>query len=223
MSVIPFSSNAQFRIFKNIDEVEIFAGPSFLTIRGSEDVSDGREPFVRLNAGVSLKHNFTNRTSLTGGIFYGKKGGRQIIETIYYDTISQSEKSGEVEYIVELEYLTIPITVRYNFLKKRILFVEVGPYLGILLKETTTVTRFYSGQRNSFEDTESYNKNDFGVTVGIGLSLPINTRISLSAKVNTDIGLIDVSKLDPNMSTHDIIKTNSTSLLLGLNFKLKPL
>jgi hypothetical protein len=111
--------------------------------------------------------------------------------------------------------------LRHNFLKTEILFIEAGPYLGILLKEITTVTRLYSGQKNSSEGTENYKKNDFGVSIGIGLIMPINNRVSISGKINSNIGLCDVSNLDPKMFTGDVIKTNSTSLLVGLIYKLK--
>lgn len=213
---------AQFKAFKKIDEIEVSVGPSFLSIRGSQEVSQGREPLVKLNGGISLEHNLNDKISFIGGIFYGKKGGRQVLKVIYYDTVSQLEERGEIEYVVEFKYLSIPIVVRYNFLKKKILFIEAGPYLGILLRETTTITRLYSGDKNSFDGTENYG-NDFGISIGVGLNLPIYNKISLSAKINSNIGLNDVSKLDAKMFSGDVIKTNSTSFLIGINFKLNSL
>jgi hypothetical protein len=203
-----------------IDEVEIFGGVSSLSIRGSDEVGEGRQSMFRLNGGINFKYNFNDQIGLLSGLDYSLKGGRQIIDVIYYDEMSNTEKTGQNEYINEYRYLILPLFIRYKFLKKRLLFVEVGGYYGFLRRANTTLTLLYSGYTHTSNDTESYERSDFGILGGLGLNLPIRNKLSVLLKITTNMGLADISNLDPQMFTHDVIKTNSSSFLAGINLKL---
>jgi hypothetical protein len=218
--LITFKAEAQIGGFlKSIDEVEIIGGLSSVSIRGSDEVGEGRQSMLRPYIGVNLKFTFSDQISLLSGLDYNIKGGRQIIDVTYYDEPSNTEKKGQVEYINEFRYLAIPINIRYNFLKKRILFIECGGYYGILFRESTTRVELFSGYKQTSVRTEMY-KNDFGIQGGIGLNLPVRNRLSALFKMTYCMGLADISNFYPPMFTHHVIKTNSTSFLAGINLKL---
>ena len=99
-----------------------------------------------------------------------------------------------------------------------------GPYAGILLAATMKGTAEYEHQNDPdqsyTEDVDegvedSFNNFDYGVTMGVGLRIPLNQRLAATGDVRYNHGF---SKLDSDDT--DKMYNSSIGISLGLAFNL---
>ena len=69
------------------------------------------------------------------------------------------------------EDLTIPFLLRTTVSKKLPIFINAGPFIGFLLKETTH-SEMMTDEKFSSTNTSAYKNFDIRITVGLGLLKP---------------------------------------------------
>ena len=167
---------------------------------GNADVSIG------LNVGVSADYFFSNRWSLKTKLIYDQKGwDNGFMEN------SSLDPTLEGPYVTDfnLNYLTIPVTGSWHFGSKRNWNLHFGPYAGLLLNanETTKETNV----------TNTFNTFDFGLSLGIGVKIPLSQNLKLSIAYDEQAGLLDIFNENPGAS----ITNSRSSFNVGVNFMLK--
>lgn len=124
---------------------------------------------------------------------------------------------GELTAHSSIDYLTFPVLVRATFGNKIQYFINAGPYFGYLLKD-----RLVSKGDNIPTATDDYTafdkRFDTGISTGVGLFVPLNTKFAVSFEIRNNLGLYNISAFP--VTNNGTIKTNSTNFLFSFTYKL---
>jgi len=192
--------------------IGIEGGLGIRTLHGN-DVIDDQDRALGFEAGLSFQYNINDKLSIKSNLFYSRKGNS-------FDVVIKNDMNdiGENEAIYSNhDYLTVPILVRYSFGNQIKFFINAGPYFGYFLKhrfETSSGVEINENQNTS----DHFKSTDFGVSSGLGVSIPLQESLILSLEIRNNFGLYNTSDL-PIMNDGSI-KTNSTNALIGLGLKL---
>jgi hypothetical protein len=112
--------------------------------------------------------------------------------------------------IYKLNYLSIPLLLKVGIpLEKITIYANVGPYLGYLLSEESTIT-IGSGSPYTENQISKFLRVDLGVVYGLGISINIRKKYSLFVEARYNWGL-----------TYALMNKNrSIGLLFGLSYKI---
>jgi hypothetical protein len=202
---------------KRKTEFQIFAGPSVSFLRGNLEVDNTeqneRDPKYGYSLGFAFSTELKGRVSITYGLMFEKKGSISNATVTYFDELDQTFKQGLVEYDYEYDYFTFPIQLFYQIGSTEKLYAGFGPYLSYLKKQTKARNPSFSPARELTDETELNTKFNFGIITTVFFKIPLSTRNSLSLHLTNTLGLINIR---PNLYTGQVMKTNCTSLLIGL-------
>lgn len=183
-------------------------GPSAIFLWGNEILSKQNNMTIGGSAGLFFQRNYKNALSLRTGIAYERKGS--VAHKQGFDYLGNP--TGEVKTRVNYNYLTIPILARATFGKNGQFFVNAGPYLGYLLRQS------FVTKGNTSNNTLNNKELDFGFTTGLGFSVPYKTKYAFSFEVRNNLGLFNVSAIP--VVNDGAIRTNSTNFLFGFTYKI---
>ena len=158
------------------------------------------------NLSASADYFFSSRWSLKSKLIYDKKGwDNGFVENPSFDPSLQSSYKTNFN----LNYLTILVLASWHFGKKRNWQLHFGPYTGFLLNanETTFGTKL----------TQAFTTVDFGLSLGVGVKIPISDKLKLSLEYDEQTGFTEIFK-ENSAST---ITNSRTSFNIGVNFMLK--
>ena len=113
--------------------------------------------------------------------------------------------------------MTAPLLFRAVVGQKIKYFINVGPYIGFLIKKESVWTGD-SIARTSYDETALNKKSDYGISSGLGVLVPIRNRFGVSIELRNNLGLTNVSAVP--VFADGSIKTNSTNLLISFVYKL---
>lgn len=154
-----------------------------------------------INFGGSLDYYFSDSWSIKGKLIYDQKG--------WNNDYIQDNNGNVYSTDVNLNYITIPVMANWHFGKKRNWYLNFGPYFGFLLNAQET--------QFGTDLTDYFNTSDFGLSLGIGVKIPVSNKLKLFFEFDGQGGLSDIS-----INTQNGAITNSrSSLNVGLNFLLK--
>jgi len=161
------------------------------------------------NAGIFGDYFFSDRWSIKGKLSYDQKGwGNGYFTTTFNDQNYQQDFNFDhVDY--HLDYLTIPIMANWHFGRKRNWYLNFGPYAGFLLSADQTATQYP-------ELKEYFNKIDAGLAFGIGVKIPISSKVKILFELDAQAGVTDIGK--GNQSA--VIRNSRSSYNTGLVFDL---
>jgi hypothetical protein len=193
--------------------VGVEGGGGLSTLRGNQ-VLNNLDPLLGYTGGLWIRYDFKRFFTLKTGVYYDLKGTTGDIGIV--DTAGN--KLGTFKVKQSFNYISVPLLARLNFGKKVSWFINAGPYMCILLRQTVTsesaLIFFPSGESDG---TNDFNRTDFGVSMGIGLSFTID-KIILSMEARDNLGLINISKLP--LYGSGSIKTNAANMVFGIGYKL---
>jgi hypothetical protein len=214
------SSSAQYSQFN----VGIEGGPSITSLRttGTIDSLDFTSIYSILKSnfgfltGVYGQYNFNKSYALKLAVNYQLKGS-----DIEGDLNIGGGTIATFNGKFKMDYITIPLLFKGTYGSNIKFFFDAGPYLGILL--SNKVTYGFNGTfpgspiPDTTEDiTDSTKSTDIGITMGIGMQVPVSKTMSLTFELRDDLGLINTSDY---LSNTDLdLKTNAASLVVGLSF-----
>ncbi|QHL87649.1 outer membrane beta-barrel protein [Nibribacter ruber] len=163
---------------------------------------------IRWSAGLSSKYQL-NWFFLKTEPLYENKGYKA--EAVVYKAQTRQEFKDSRHF----HYLTLPVLVGVRLFRTGF-YLNAGPYMGKLLSQITfesvTGSEDTSARR---EETNSWEKFDYGISGGVGYSKEIHPLWNVSAEIRHNRGLYDIY-------TGGNYNPNSTSLLLGVHYKLTP-
>jgi len=193
--------------------IGIEGGPSAVLLWGNDILNDNIAPRQSFAAGVSFQYNFNRIFALRTNVAFERKGNS---ETNNFRD-NQGNFLGNIQTQNNLDYLTIPLLARASFGTKVKFFVNAGPFVGFLLKQTYVREAFEQYPETTYDATDTFNNIDYGVTFGLGFTINLTKSFLLSLEGRNNIGLSDISALpvyrDGNMFT------NSSNLLFGFAYQ----
>lgn len=212
----------------NTIELGVEGGGSLISLRGNGFIVDKNATDVSFATGFSLLYHFNDHFSLKTNLLYERKGNR--INYFYQELPFPKNDiyiKEELETQFSLDYLTLPVLVRYSLGKQKHFFVNAGGYVGYLLEakgRSTEVPKVW--QRSESEITDKFSRLDFGLVAGIGGQINLKNNIILSIELRNSLGLQNIGKEDNEnyqgglIIKKDGLSTNSTSMLIGLSYRL---
>ena len=185
-------------------------GLSFL--RGSKALEhlDAR---LSCTGGLSAQYDFRKFFSLKTGAYYDLKGAGTDIEM----TDAVGNKLGSTRIQQNFHYLSVPLLARLHFGREIGWFVNAGPYMGLLLKQTVSFGSAINNPGSRLDGTDNFKRTEFGIAMGIGMSFTLD-RMIFSVEARNNLGLTNTSKLP--VYGGGSIKTNAANLVFGIGYKL---
>lgn len=194
-------------------DIGVEGGPSLIFLRGNDFIDNNHKPTIGFSGGLFFQFNFKKVVSLRTNIAFERKGS--ILTSQTSDMFGNP--LGEITTNTNFDYLALPILVRATFGKKVQYFVNAGPYFGYLIKQTF-VSKGDNIPTSTSDNTSLDKRFDTGISIGLGLSVPIKSKFAFSFELRNNLGLYNVSAgWGGNNGT---VKTNSTNFLLGFTYKL---
>lgn len=187
------------------------------SLRGNDFLALYHEPAIAYSGGLTFQYNFSKLIALRTGIAFERKSS-VVPKGSYFDpTVIGTSYSERFNF----DYLTLPVLLRATFGRKVRFFTNAGPFLAYLLKQNSVIDDpdIIASNRET-DNTKYYNRYDFGISFGAGAQFPLRERFALSLEIRNNLGLVDISEVP--VVKNGTIKTNSTQLLLGIVYKLKP-
>jgi hypothetical protein len=194
-------------------DIGVEGSPSLIFLRGNDFIDNNHKPTIGFSGGLFFQFNFKKVVSLRTNIAFERKGSVLTSQT----TDMYGNPLGEITTNTNFDYLTLPILVRATFGKKVQYFVNAGPYFGYLIKQTF-VSKGDNIPTTTSDNTSLDKRFDTGISIGLGLSVPIKSKFAFSFELRNNLGLYNVSAVP--VGNNGTVKTNSTNFLLGFTCKL---
>ena len=206
------STNILFGQYSKIN-LGVEGGPSAVLLWGNDALNESFSLRQSFSAGVSFQYNFNRIFALRTNVAFERKGN----STTVLARDEQGNFLGEFSLLNNLDYLTIPLLARASFGNKVKFFVNGGPFIGFLLKQTYVHEAFNEFPEAKYDGTDTYNSKDFGATFGLGFTINLTKSILLSLEGRNNLGLYNISKL--SVIGDGKVLTNSAQLLFGVSYQ----
>lgn len=199
----------------------IQAGLNYSTFRGykiPEEIKPlySESPAFSFLGGINLELQIIEKWSLKLDLNYERKSQKGD-NTIQVTDINGFRKTYNYTSKKNYDYLIFPIMAKYYFSDKNSFYINGGPFIGFLLKSTlTNDLKLDETNNNSLETTNSNNKVDFGLSIGLGKTVEMNKRNSIFIEIRENLGLTNSSK--DKVWGNGEAKTNSLNLIIGYQF-----
>jgi len=160
-------------------------------------------PTIAYSTGLFFQYNFSKHISFRTNFAFERKG----YFYHYQECGSSACRTGIARPY--FDYIIIPLLVRINFGQKINFFVNGGPYLGFLSKAKNF-------------DRKTY---DTGISLGLGIAIPINKRLLISLEARNNRGLLNVkngywySMVNLVEYPDSKVFIRSTNILIGFAYK----
>ena len=190
-------------------EIKFSIGPSVAIIYPI--IKNHYYPIAGYSAGAAFQYNFTKNMGVNIGIDFEEKGAH------YTDNRFPPGLGTTRVFNLKYDYISIPINYIAFFGKKVQFFMEGGGYIAFLFANNITK---YDNSTNTVIKTSviKYSQTiDAGITMGLGLSIPIKKRLAITIAAKNKLGLVNTSK--ENILYDRPTKMNATSFLVGMNYK----
>lgn len=186
-------------------------GGTYSNIRGNE-IAETNKYDANFLIGASIEIPLNERFSLLGNLNYERKTFKNTINVISDDPFDPVIITRNVDVKGRLEYLTIPVNLKYYIDKNKRFYVNGGVFAGIFLNSNTKA----EGENSNNDENDLFKTVDFGVNLGIGTNFKINEKNSLNLEVRHNYGLTNISKA--RVYNDDTVKTNSFNLIANWQF-----
>jgi len=179
-------------------EFGVNTGVNFTNISDSDNTAGTNTTF---NFGGSADYYFSDRWSIKAKLIYDRKG--------WDDDAIMDSYGNYVRTDINANFITIPVMANWHFGSKRNWYLNFGPYTGVLLNAKET--------RFDRDLTKFLNSSDFGLSLGIGVKIPVSDKLKVFFEYEEQYGFSDVLNIPNVSSTHNV----RSALNIGLNFKMK--
>lgn len=205
-------------------EFGIHAGPGISTFYNQHPLQSPRNPqkspYGGALVGFSYLYHFTPIVGLQMEANWERKGD------LWYDVASWSENGAFTHsYAYEnINYLTLPVTLKLNFGKTVKFFTNTGLYGGVLINayrvssDNTRVpgSELSVSQVRTVTDVSSdLRQLDGGVVMGLGISFPLGRFAAFSFEARDNLGLVNLNKGSGLYGNH--FYNNNANFIFGLH------
>ena len=181
-----------------------------MSTRGNEKVEQYLKPDLRFPFGLIFEYKLKNNFYLATNLNYELKGvhGRRLEIT---DELGNNLGMGTIQ--TRIGYITIPLLAGRDFGSKTIFKAQLGRFIGIRTS-ARSIARLDNGTKSEWNNIVYYESLDFSVSIGAGVSIPLNARLRAGFQVCNNLGLANISRLQ--VAGNGSIKTNSVNGMLNL-------
>ncbi len=124
---------------------------------------------------------------------------------------------GQTKFFENFDYGYMPLLLRFRFLDKLKVFLNAGPYVSYLIKQTEIIEAFSTLSRTEDNNTENFHRFDFGLCFGAGTRIPIESGLNITLELRENYGLFNVWK-GWNYNG-DKIFLKSIGIMVGLEYQ----
>lgn len=190
----------------------INAGLTYSSIRGNE-IADQHEYDFNFLLGGSVELPLNEAFSVVGNVNYERKTSSFTYRTTnFFEDFDPIASSELVKAKWRLEYLTIPLNIKYYVGSQKRFFVNAGPYMGLFLRSQYKI----DGQSSSISTNGQFKFYDLGANLGIGTKFNVTQKHSMNVELRHNYGLTNIS--DVTVIGGNSIKTNSFNLIANWQF-----
>jgi hypothetical protein len=183
-------------------DLGIDVGPSIISLRGNDIIKVFHKPTIGFSSGLSFQYNFKKIFSIRTNIAFERKGSVLTMPL----TDLNGNSTGNVTIHTNFDYLTLPILFRATIGKKVHYYINAGPFLGYLIKQTF-VSRGDSTPNTTSDNTFLSKRYDVGLSTGLGVLVPIKQKFAIAFEARNNLGLNNLSTVQ--VVNNGSIKTNS--------------
>jgi hypothetical protein len=213
----PDSNANQLRTINS--NMEVFIGPSSVSIHGNEGFANYGVPKVGYAGGIGFIHNFGRKVALNARVLWERKGFRQREVITYVPDPGGAPVTGTLTNNISNDYLTVSILPRFAFGKYGRFNIGAGGYFASLRKSKTTDHYFYPIPYTVTTNSKNeYDQYDGGLSFNLGYTFPFQRSMSFTIQFLNNYGLRQISRFYNLSPGHEPIKNNSYSVLVGVNF-----
>lgn len=191
----------------------IEASPSMIFLRGNDFIKQHHLPTLGFSGSLWGQYHISQHFYIKTGFGFERKGS--------FTNEEVKDMNGQpldnVTANINFNYLNIPLLFGATIGNKRRFYVNGGPFLGYLLKQTF-VYRGETIPKTIQDNTHLDKKLDLGASLGLGFILPFKEKFAYSFEIRNNLGLRNVSKVP--VFNNGTTKTNSTNLLMGFVYKI---
>jgi hypothetical protein len=196
----------------------IEGGPGVSFLYGSGSVYNNFTPSLAGVAGIFGEYGFAGRFSAKAALHYERISSR--IE----NKSSQLDTGGMQQF--NLDYVSLPLLVKWTFGRRIQFFINAGPNISYLLKQSTWYNPESGGKVLVANETQYYQSVHVAATAGIGAFLPFAKRFLLSMEIRDNFGLLnirsgvsDFERKSYSPEPAAVGYTNSTLLMIGIAYR----
>ncbi len=176
------------------------------------------KPKFAYSFGVSFQYNFNEFFGLVINPNYLRKGGQ--LDGEFRDGLGNS--LGTHSVVKNFNYFSTPFLARFTFGKNVRFFANAGGYFGYLINQISVYPDIYGSNfpevNNEIDNTENWDRFDFGLSTGVGIIIPLGESFSLSVELRDNFGLKDISKNGGLINTTDTWSNNIAYLQVGFAY-----
>ena len=167
------------------------------------------------NTGINVNYQINTNISIKTGLSYERKG----ILSSYLHLDETGIPEEKILQHTNFDYMILPLLGSFSFGNNVRYYMDLGAYFGYLLSNKTITDEPYLDYSESTVDIlHSSNRADYGLSVGSGIIVPVNSKLLFNVGVKGDFGLINTGKGE--VIDNGKVKTNSIAFKLGLMYKI---
>jgi hypothetical protein len=170
-------------------------------------------------AGIFGEYGFARNFSAKAALHYERRGARIENNSILLPPGGMQQ--------FNLDYLSVPLLVKWSIGRKIRFFVNAGPCVSLLLQQTLWYLPESGSKVKVVNETGAYSPIDLAMVAGIGLVVPVGKKFKVSLELRDNFGLINIRtsvsefERDSYFSTGEVKGyTNSTLLLVGVSYRI---
>ncbi len=196
----------------------IEGGPGLSLIYGSENVYGHPGPAVSGTAGITGEYGFAGPFSAKVALHY------EWVSTLTDNPSALLPPAGRLKY--QLDYLSLPVLVKWSTAGKIRFFVNAGPCVSLLLRESLWYLPDSGTKEKVADETGAYHRVNLAVTAGVGIALPLGRRFLVSLELRDNYGVLNIRSAASAFEYNSAMAaeqptghTNSTLLLAGISYR----
>jgi hypothetical protein len=188
--------------------------PGLTKLYGNDFLRKSNDPMFGFLFGLNVQYSLFKNLEIISGVYFEQKGSKFYAGEVYID---RKPVSNATIFIV-VDHITVPILFRAHIGKRVKYYINGGAYIGYMTA-ATQVLRAKNMTPIRYDNSSFYEDIDAGVIGGIGCSIPIGKKISISTEIRNTLGLYNISSLP--VVNDGSIKTNATYLILGMAYRFQ--
>jgi hypothetical protein len=196
----------------------IEGGPGLSFIYGSQSIYDQSKFSLAGAAGIFSEYGFARNFSAKLALHYER------ISTRTNNYSAMLPPGGMLQD--NLDYLSLPLLVKWSFGGRIRFFVNAGPCLSLLLKESLWYLPENGSKGKLAEETYAYNPFNLAATAGCGMAIPVGKILLVTLEVRNNFGVVNIRSSVSGFEHNSYFSgaeikgfTNSTLLLAGLTYR----
>jgi len=182
------------------------AGATLSDVRGNEELDRYKNALDYL-VGLSLELPLNDNFSVFANVNYERKSFVQKIqfESGGFDPVINPDNIDKANLRGTLQYISVPINVKYYIGAKKNFYVHAGPYAAVFIDDKF---KFNGDEVRELTGSSDFKTLDFGITAGAGAQFSLDPKHNLSIGVRNNLGLANVSKMGAD------VRTNALNLVI---------